>query len=287
MKKLIKICWRVGTFSLACILLMPVFCLAITLDKNEIPVTCKASAVQALDAFFAGREAFEMGRVIEANNFFNKAILEDPQFAMVYLYKAYCSRSESEWKMNINLAEQNKKLVSEGERILIEMESTFSIKNGKERLALAKHLVELFPLSARARLILAGEYQIRKEFTRFRELTRDAIQLDSKSPLGYRSMAASYLLNEPRDFELAQNCMEKYTELYPNEAISHIALCDVYRARVVWDLAIKAYDEAILLDPKNDISYAKRGYVNIYHGDFENARKDWEMVNKLYLIEFI
>ena len=281
MKNLSKIYGLVIRAALIILLFLSAVCLSYGNDKNEIPVTCSVTSAESLTSFISGREAFEMGRLKDANVLFDKAIEFDNQFALAYLYKAYGAVSKSEWEKYIDLATKNSNRVSEGEKILIQMESALSIKDGKERLVLAKRLVELYPQSSRARLILAAEYQSRKEFSKVRELARDAMQLNPDSPLSYRMLASSYFMNQPQDFSLAQNYMEKFREMCPNEPASHIALGDVYRAQLMWDLALQSYSKAITLDPTSSIAYAKRGYVNIYQGYFDDARNDWKLANEL------
>jgi tetratricopeptide (TPR) repeat protein len=256
--------------------LLPVVCLADGIDPNEIPITSPSASSEALQLFLSGREAFDMGRLNDANNLLDKAIEKDPQFASAYLYKAYSASTDLEWSTFLGQAVISRNLVSEGEKILIDMESALSARISEKRLGLAKRLVELYPLSSRAQLILAGEYQIRKEFTKFRELAHYAIRLNPLSPLAYRTVASSYLLNEPLDFALALKYMERFVELRPNEATAYVALGDVHRARLSFDRAIIAFTKAIRLDPKNDLAWSKRGYINTYQGFFEDARKDWE-----------
>jgi tetratricopeptide (TPR) repeat protein len=252
-----------------------VVCLADEGNKNEIPITCSSSN-EALLSFQNGREAFEMGRLNDATELFDKAIRNDSQFALAYLYRAYTANSEIAWKRNMELAIQNKNLISEGEKILIDMESALSDKDGKQRLELAKRLVELYPSSARARLILAGEHQARKAYLHFRDEAMEAIKLAPDSPFGYRMLGSSFLLDEPLDIPLAQKYIAKFAELRPNEASAQIAMGDVYRVQFNWEDALQAYSKAIKLDPSNDIAYAKRGYVKAFHGAAGEARYDWE-----------
>jgi len=256
--------------------LLSVVCLADKNDRNEIPITCPSLSNEALSWFLNGREAFVMGRLNDANDLFDKVIQKDPHFASAYLYKAYASASDVEWRAYLGQAVINKNYVSEGERILIDLEIALSVKNPGKRFELAKHLVELYPSSSRALLILAGEHQVRKEYTKFRELAFEAIRLNPDSPISYRSLASSYLFNEPLDFMLAKKYMEKFVELRPNEANAYIALGDVHRARLSFDRAIIAYQNAIKCDPASDIAYSKRGYVHAYQGYFDEARNDWE-----------
>ncbi len=277
MFKLVRNCSPALLVLIGLSYLLPGMCLADGRDKNEIPVTCPSSSREALQCFENGREAFEMGRINDANDQLDKAIQIDPRFASAYLYKAYAAHSDLEWRTYLGQAVINRNLVSEGEKILIDMETALSVRNGEKRLELARHLVELYPLSSRAHLILAGEYQVRKEYTKCRGLAYDAIHLDPDSPLGYRTLASSYLFNEPLDFELALKCMEKFVDLRPTEASAFMALGDVHRARLSFDRVVMAYNRAIKIDPKSAIAYAKKGYIDTYQGYFDDGRKDWAM----------
>ncbi len=262
-------------------IMKPVVCLSDEISKREIPVTSPATSPEALTLFQNGREAFEIGRIQDANLLFDKVILKDPQFALAHLYKAYIANSELEWKRNIDLAIQYRQYVSEGEKMLIDIESSKSDPNQRTRLALAKHLVELFPLSPRALLILADEYRVRKDFAKFRNLVHDATLLNPELPLGYKTLALSYLFHEPLDFLFAQKYMQKLVEIRPNEPMTFIALGDAQRAQLNLDQARVSYGKAIKLDPDCDVAYAKRGYINAYLGCLNDARSDWQMAGKL------
>ena len=96
MKKLLKLNLPVAWYFVPFFLLIPVLSLANQLDKNDIPVTCSATSTDALLAFLNGREAFEMGRLIDASLSLERATQLDPHFALAYLYKAYGSSSERE-----------------------------------------------------------------------------------------------------------------------------------------------------------------------------------------------
>ncbi len=113
-------------------IMKPVVCLSDEISKREIPVTSPASSEEAITCFINGREAFEFGRFLDANLLFDKVILKDPQFALAYLYKAYITISDLEWKQNIDLAIQYRSFVSEGEKKLIDMETALLVRNGEK-----------------------------------------------------------------------------------------------------------------------------------------------------------
>jgi len=283
-----------NALSLLTILVAPIWSFANYEVKGEIPITCNSN--DALQSFLDGREAFEMNRIDAALNLFDEALIKEPSFALAYLYKAYSSDNIAEKQINIDQALKFLNKTSEGERILLEMESIAPGNNEGKRLQLATQLVKLYPNSARALLIMAGEYQALNDITKFRDLVKDAIQTEPNSPLGYRALAASYLLDKPMDLLLAEKYMGKFVELRPNEALAYLALGDVYRAQTRLLDAKEAYSKAIEINPKADVAFAKRGYMNSFLGTFEEAESDFQTSRDLkskksihnnYLLSFL
>lgn len=268
-----------NALSFLMILVAPILSVANYEAKGEIPITCNSN--DALQSFLNGREAFEMNRMDVALLHFNEAIIKEPSFVLAYLYKAYSSDNIAEKKINIDQALKFRNKTSEGERILLEMESIAPENKEGKNLQLATQLVKLYPNSGRALLIMAREYQAINDITKFRDLVRDAIQTEPTSPLGYRALAASYVLNKPIDLVLAEKYMKKFVELRPNEALAHLALGDVYRAQMRFFDAKEAYAKAIEINPKADVAYAKRGYMNSFMGILEEAESDFQAARDL------
>ncbi|MDD4143912.1 MAG: hypothetical protein PHN68_04690 [Prolixibacteraceae bacterium] len=260
------------------ILLLPLICLANKFSTDLPEINSEEGAIQL---FEQGREAFEMGRTRDAILYFNKALQKDEQYAVAALYKAMSSESEIERKTNLNKAVRFRNNATEGERILIEIELTYADNNSEKRFQLAKQLAGLYPESARAMLVLAGEYQAQGNISKFRDLASEAIRVEPESPLGYRALAASWLLNEPTDFLLAAKYMKKFVELKPNEASAHIAMGDVHRAFLKLDHAKIAYSNAIELEPESAAAFSKRGYIHTYLGMFDEARADFKKASAL------
>jgi len=256
------------------LLTLPLVIFADGLGKSGLTVT--SSSVEAVQLFEQGRDAYEMGRIDDANHLLAKALQKDEHFASAWLYKAYAAESEPEWKSNLEKALWNRTYASEGEKILIDIALTYPDNDVAERFKLAERLTELYPESARALLVLAGEHQMKGEFSKFRDLAHEAIRLDPDSPLGYRALAASLMFNEPADFSLAIKYISKFVELRPNEVSSHISLGDVLRANLDLTLAKEAYSNAIKIDPASAIALSKRGYVETYLGMFDEARSDFK-----------
>ena len=265
--------------AMSMVLAMPLFGFADGLIKGDIPIT--SSSGEALELFIQGRDAFEMGRLNDAMILLDKATQKDGRFASAWLYKAYASGSDADWKNNMEKAYRFKTYASEGEKILIDIALTYANNDSKERFRLAGMLANLYPASPRALLVLAGEYQLQGDFNKFRDLVQEAITKDPGSALGYRSLAASWLFNEPVDFELAQKHMLKFTELRPGEASAHISMGDVYRANLDLELALNHYEKASVIDPSSVVALSKSGYIQTYMGKFDQARASFKKASLL------
>ncbi|MCA1760890.1 MAG: hypothetical protein LC658_14075, partial [Bacteroidales bacterium] len=260
------------------LLSLPLICFADKLNA-ELPET--NTTEEAAQLFIQGREAFEMGRTGDAIIYFDKAVQEDAQFAIAWLYKALASETDAERKTSIGKAVRFQNNATEAERMRIDIELNDADNNSEKRFQLAKQLAEMQPKNARALLLLAGEYHQQGKISKFRDLAHEAIRVEPGSPLGYRALAASWLLNKPVDFLLAKKYMQKFVELRPNEASAHIAMGDVHRASLNLNKAKTAYSKAIEIEPENYSALSKRGYIHTYMGMFNEARADFKMASTL------
>jgi tetratricopeptide (TPR) repeat protein len=269
----------VSMLAMLILLTLPLVCFAGGSGKAGLPVT--SSSDEAVLLFEQGRDAYEMGRMGDAQLLLDKALQKDTHFALAWLYKAYSAESEPEWKGSLEQALRYRTYASAGERILIDIALTYSDNDVSERFRLAKRLTELHPESARALLVLAGEYQMNGEFSKFRDLAHEAISLEPESPLGYRALAASFMFNEPTDFSLAEKYVRKFVDLRPNEVSAHVSLGDVLRASLDLEPARNAYSNALKIDQSSVIALSKRAYVETYLGMFDDARNDFKKARML------
>jgi tetratricopeptide (TPR) repeat protein len=264
----------VSLLTMLILLTLPLVCFAGGYGKAGFPVT--SSSDEAVQLFEQGRDAYEMGRMGDALLLLDKALQKDAHFASAWLYKAYAAEAEAEWKSYLDQALRYSSYASAGEKILIDIALTYSDNDVAERFRLAKRLTKLHPKSARALLVLAGEYQMKGEFLKFRDLANEAISLEPESPLGYRALAASFMFNEPTDFSLAEKYIRKFVDLRPNEASAWVSLGDVLRASLDLEPARNAYSNALKIDQSSVIALSKRAYVETYLGMFDDARSDFK-----------
>ena len=239
-----------------------------------VPVTTTSD--EARGHFMDGLAASDMGRFLEAREHFALAIAADPDFALAHWGKALNSTSFEEFAMNLKNANELAGGASEGESLMI-----VSLQKGFEndlegQLELSEQLVELYPNSPRARLVLA---QAQNNLGRYEDERVTAMKAAELAPAfvpAYVQLGNSYLFSEPRDFAKAEEYMSKVAELAPDEQNSYDLLGDVYRAQGNLAEARDSYTRAAELDPTNGSPLQQRGHVNSFLGNWEEARADYD-----------
>ncbi len=242
---------------------------------EEIPVTTSSPA--ALADFERGRELLDVGRDQAANALFEAAIAKDQGFAYAYLNIAGTAASWQEFSDNLRLAAANLEGKSEGERLLVEILRTVFDNDAEKRIQLSRLLVEQYPRSPRAWLMLARMQGDLNQHQAARESIRQALELDPSSKAACVALWASYLFKEPKDFARSEQAMRACLELDPDEAKLHENLGDVYRAMQQLEKAGQMYTRAAEIDPSLSAVYIKKGHVNSFLGNFEQARADYDL----------
>ncbi len=242
---------------------------------EEIPVT--TSSPEALADFERGRELLDVGRDQEANALFEAATVKDPGFAYAYLNIAGTAASLREFSDSHRLATANLEGKSEGERLLAEIYRTFFDNDAEKRIQLARLLVEQYPRSPRAWLMLAGMQGGLNQHEAARESMRQALELDPDFKAAHVAVWGSYLFREPKDFARSEQAMLACLELDPDEAKLNENLGDVYRAMQQLEKAGELYTRAADLDPSHSAVHIKKGHVNSFLGNFEQARADYDL----------
>ncbi len=243
-------------------------------EIQEIPIT--TASAEALADFEHGRELMDVGRRQEANAMFEAAAAKDPDFAYAYVYIASTAQSWQEFNDNHRLAAAHAAGKSEGERLLVEILGTIFDNDAERRIELAQTLVESYPRSPRAWLVLAGTQSDLNQHEATRESMKQALELDPDFKAARVMIWASYLFHEPKDYTRAERAMLACLELDPQEAKLHENLGDVYRAMQQLERAGELYARAAELDPGLSVPLIKLGHVGSFLGDFEQARAAYD-----------
>ncbi|MCP3961377.1 MAG: tetratricopeptide repeat protein [bacterium] len=242
---------------------------------EEIPVTTASEEARA--DFEAARALQDVGRYQEANPLFESAVQKDPGFAHAYLSIAQTAASAREFKDNLTRAQENLDGRSEGERLLVEITETFLGNDATRRLELAQKLCQQYPRSPRAWLVLAGVQADQNQHEAARESIQRALELDPAFLPAHFRVWGSHLFDEPKDFARAETAMLECLEIAPDEAKVHENLGDVYRAMQALDRARESYTRAVEMDPSLSVANIKKGHINSFLGNFDEARAAYDV----------
>lgn len=240
----------------------------------EIPVTTSSDAARALYA--EGQYLLDVGRGVQARAKFRAAAAEDPGFALAYYGQSNAALSFAEFQHSLDAATEQSEGISDGERMLIDINKSFTSNDAAAGLALAGELVEKYPGSARSWMILAGMQANQNDNVGARVSNEKALELEENSAGALVGLANNNLFGEPKDFAAAEEWANKFIAAYPNEAKGFEILGDIKRAQSMLEAALEAYNSASTIDPTLEVAAHKRGHVNSFLGNIEDARAAYD-----------
>ncbi|MEE8157011.1 MAG: tetratricopeptide repeat protein [Gammaproteobacteria bacterium] len=211
-----------------------------------------------------------------SNRAAREAVEVDPDSLFAWISLANASASFPEFSEAIKKASALKSTGTRGEQLWIDLNATFLDNNAEKRLQLAEALVGEYPESPRAWVILAGVQTGRGSYADARKSNDKAIELDSHMAAAYTANGFSYMFNQPVDANRSETYMARAAKLRPEEASVWINLGDSYRAQSKLADSREAYTKAMNLNGKNEVAPIKRGHVNSFLGNFEEARADYD-----------
>ena len=241
---------------------------------KEIPATTNSK--EALAAFQKGLYYLDVGRGLEARNEFLKAVQTDPAFSHAYFYLSLSALSPEEFNSSLDQAEKTSPGKSEGEKILIQINRTFIDNDGSKRIQLAQSLVQKYPDAPRAWLRLGFSQGSLNHHEEARKAFQKALELDPKLIGAPTALVFSYVFNEPRDFNQAQVYAERCAQIQPKEAKCYELMGDVNRAKNELTKARDSYSKALQVDAKLDAAGLKKGHINSFLGNYDEARSDYD-----------
>lgn len=249
----------------------------------QIPIT--TTSEKARELYDEGEYLQDVGRGIQAREKYKAAAASDPTFALAYYGQSNTALSFEEFQNSIDTALKHSEGISDGERMLVEINESFSSNDAAAGLVLAQKLVEEYPDSARARIVLAGMQANQNDNLGARASNQKALDLEPDMAAALTGLAANNLFGEPRDFSAAESWANKFIAAYPNEAKGYEILGDIKRAQNDLDAALAAYNSASRLDPDLDLAAHKRGHVNSFLGNIAEARSAYDEAIALAPVE--
>ena len=240
----------------------------------EIPVTTSSDAALAL--YTEGQYFLDVGRGVQAREKFKAATAEDPGFARAYYGQSNAALSFAEFQHSLDAATEHSEGISDGERMLIKINRSFLSNDAAAGLAVARELVDKYPDSARARIVLAGMQANQNDNLGARVSNQKALELEENAAGALTGLTNNNLFGEPKDFAAAEEWANKFIAAYPDEAKGLEFLGDIKRAQNNLEAALEAYNSASEIDPTLELAAHKRGHVNSFLGNIEDARAAYD-----------
>jgi len=248
-------------------------------DKNK-GLMFTTSSNEALSFFSDGLKYYDLGENTKAREYLQKAVKQDPSFAIAYVHLATLSQTPQEFVSNMDKAKEHMAGANAWEKLLYDYTETYLTDNVDTRLSIAQKMTTTFPNSGRACFYLGQVYDSRNDFANARKCYQKAVSLEPQWPGGYVALANSYMFEDPKDFAAAEKTAGKVVSMAPSNA-TYILLGDAYRAENNLQKAGEMYSKAIANDEKLPEAYYKRGHVLTFRGEYDKARSDYEKAGKL------
>lgn len=244
-------------------------------QEGKIPIT--TTSEKARDYFLEGRDLYEKLRAQESIQFFEKAIAEDSDFAMAYVYLSLARAGTKEFFENLNKAVALADKVSEGERSWI-----LGFQAGVNAFAMKQReywqkLVAAYPKDERGHTLLGNHYFGQQDYTQAIEQYTKAIKInpDFSQPYNQLGYADRFLEN----YSEAEKAFKKYIELIPDDPNPYDSYAELLMKMGKFDKSIEHYQKALVLDPHFVASHIGIATNLNFKGRHADARKQ---LMKLY-----
>ena len=234
-------------------------------EERDRPVAeITSTSAEAYRYYVLGVEALEKVQVDDAKENLLKAIELDPKFAMAYYQLG------GGLKLNyIDSALVYIDRAGEKDQYLIRSRYALFHSLYDQALAYLDTLVKNYPDEKDA-LYLAGTYQYTfSNFNKALEYMKMVLTFDKKDRRAYNLM--TYCYNMLDDYDNAIITINKYIELYPDEANPYDTRGDMYANFGYLQKAKESYKKALEIDSMFTSSLMFLSYMYLYENDYHKA----------------
>lgn len=222
------------------------------LETTQRPVNeLTTSSMEAYRYFLEGKEDLDNLYALGAQQFLEKAVELDPQFALAHLYL-----SDTYWELGVREAGleaiKNAKAYSENatekERLYIEAQFASRIeRDSKKRAHILEELIEKYPKEKDAHYELGMYYYGRGQAREAVEEFRRALFLDPN--MGAALNMLGYTYGDLGEYEKAIDSFERYAVVMPDDANPLDSMAEQYFRMGNLDKAIEKFNEALEIQP--------------------------------------
>jgi tetratricopeptide (TPR) repeat protein len=241
--------------------------------EGKIPITSESA--KAREYYLKGRDLAEKLRGQESIEYFEKAVAEDPDFALGYLNLAFVTPSAKGFFENLDKARALVDKVSEGERLWIL--GTEAAVNGfpMEQRKHYQQMVAAYPNDERAHNLLGNHYFGLQEYAKAIDEYEKATQIAPDFSQPYNQLGYSYRFLER--YDEAAKAFQKYIDLIPGDPNPYDSYAELLMKIGKYDESIVHYRKALEQDPNfvaSHIGIATNLNFKGRHGDARKQLKE-------------
>jgi tetratricopeptide (TPR) repeat protein len=238
-------------------------------NSSKIPVT--TASKNAMENFLKGRDLFEKLQAQESLQYLEKAVAEDGNFALAYMFLAFSQPTAKGFFSQLEKAVALADKASEGERLWI-LGNQAGV-NGfpvKQREYFQK-LVAMFPDDERAHNLLGNNYFGQQEWEKAIESYRKAIQINPEFSQPYNQLGYAYRFLE--DYANAEKAFQKYIALIPNDPNPYDSYAELLMKMGQYEKSVENYKKVFAINPNFVASHIGIATNLNFLGKHEQARK--------------
>jgi len=242
---------------------------ALSAEEGKMPVT--SSSETALENYWKGIDLTDKLRFPDARPFFEKAVAEDPDFAVAYLNLAFTAASSKGFFENLEKAKNVMDKASEAERMWILGVEAGAVGNPQKQFELYKKLVKRYPNDERARDLLAVYYFGQQEYELAVDQFNIAVKVAPEYSQPYNMLG--YSNRFLKKYDEAEKAFQKYIELIPDDPNPYDSYAEFLMKVGRYDESIVQYRKALKFDPTFASAYVGIATNNNFLGKYDAARK--------------
>jgi tetratricopeptide (TPR) repeat protein len=265
--------YKITVFALLCLLVSPILLQA--QEKGKMPITTKSS--KALEYYLKGRDLAEKLRGQESREYFEKAVAEDPDFAIAHLNLSFVQPTAQGFFDEFNKALALADKVSEGERFWILGIKAANDGNTAEQERYYSKLAALYPNDERPITLLGNFYFGQQKYDKAIKYYEKALAINPDFSQPYNQLGYAYRFME--DYDSAAKAFKKYIALIPDDPNPHDSYAELLMKTGKYDESITHYQKALQINPGFVASYL--GIASNYNFKGEHA-KARQHLQKLY-----
>jgi len=237
---------------------------------GKIPITTNSKA--ALENYLKGRELVEKLRFQESIQYFEKAIKEDPKFALAYLNLAPVQPTAKDFFETLDIAVSLADKVSEGEQLWIKGLQAGVGGDAMGQREYYTKMVKTYPQDERAFNLLGNHYFGFQEYELALKQYNKAIKINPEFSQPYNQMGYAYRFMGK--YDEAEEAFKKYIELIPGDPNPHDSYAEFLLKTGRYDESIKHYKKALALNPDFIASHIGLASNLNYQGKHQEARAE-------------